>query len=67
MPAPTSITTRYTAPKMNMVFATPNCATRETSSLLATAAPPPNPMIAMPVAMPRRSGNHFTSVLTGAM
>src|SRR5215475_5520577 len=30
-------------------------------------APPPNPMIAMPVAMPRRSGNHFTSVETGEM
>jgi hypothetical protein len=24
-------------------------------------------MIAMPVAIPRRSGNHFTNVLTGAM
>src|SRR5215472_16103104 len=30
-------------------------------------APPPKPMIAMPVAMPRRSGNHFTSVDTGEM
>ena len=30
-------------------------------------APPPKPMMAMPVAMPRRSGNHFTSVLTGEM
>ena len=30
-------------------------------------APPPKPMIAMPVAIPRRSGNHFTSVLTGEM
>ena len=30
-------------------------------------APPPKPMIAMPVAMPRRSGNHLTSVETGEM
>ena len=30
-------------------------------------APPPKPMIARPVAMPRRSGNHFTSVDTGEM
>jgi hypothetical protein len=30
-------------------------------------APPPNPMIAMPVAMPRRSGNHLISVDTGEM
>jgi hypothetical protein len=30
-------------------------------------APPPKPMMAKPVAMPRRSGNHFTRVLTGAM
>ncbi|MNO08368.1 hypothetical protein D3C81_2309790 [compost metagenome] len=28
-------------------------------------APPPKPMMAMPVAMPRRSGNHLMSVLTG--
>ena len=28
-------------------------------------APPPKPAIAIPVAMPRRSGNHFTSVETG--
>jgi len=38
-------------------------------SMLASGAPimapPPNPMIAMPVAMPRRSGNHFTNVDTG--
>ena len=32
-----------------------------------TSAPPPKPMIAMPVAMPRRSGNHLIRVLTGEM
>ena len=30
-------------------------------------APPPKPMIAMPVAMPRRSGNHLMRVETGEM
>jgi len=30
-------------------------------------APPPNPMMAKPVAMPGRSGNHLISVETGEM
>ena len=30
-------------------------------------APPPKPAIAMPVAMPRRSGNHLINVETGEM
>src|ERR1041384_5549885 len=30
-------------------------------------APPPKPMMAMPVAMPRRSGNHLIRVETGEM
>ena len=38
-----------------------------TPSGAPTSAPPPKPMIARPVAMPGRSGNHFTSVETGAM
>jgi len=33
----------------------------------AMDAPPPNPIIAMPVAMPGRSGNHLISVETGEM
>ncbi len=33
----------------------------------AMSAPPPNPMMAMPVAMPGRSGNHLISVETGEM
>jgi hypothetical protein len=32
-----------------------------------TIAPPPKPMIAMPVAMPRLSGNHLIRVDTGEM
>ena len=34
---------------------------------LAISAPPPKPMIAMPVARPGRSGNHLISVETGEM
>ena len=33
----------------------------------AINAPPPKPMIAMPVAMPGRSGNHLIKVDTGEM
>ena len=33
----------------------------------AISAPPPKPMIAMPVASPGRSGNHLISVETGEM
>lgn len=33
----------------------------------AISAPPPKPMIAMPVAMPGRSGNHLIKVDTGEM
>ena len=38
-----------------------------TESGAAIIAAPPKPMIAMPVAMPGRSGNHFISVDTGEM
>ncbi|GAA4382069.1 hypothetical protein GCM10023167_00100 [Brevibacterium pityocampae] len=40
---------------------------RAFDSGLAMSAPPPNPMIASPVARPGRSGNHFISVDTGEM
>ena len=33
----------------------------------AISAPPPKPMIAMPVASPGRSGNHLIRVETGEM
>lgn len=39
----------------------------EFDSGAATRAPPPNPMIAIPVARPGRSGNHLISVETGEM
>ena len=39
----------------------------QTESGEAIKAPPPKPMIAMPVAMPGRSGNHLIRVETGEM
>ena len=44
-----------------------NCCISHTDSGEAMKAPPPKPMIAMPVAMPGRSGNHLISVETGEM
>ena len=43
------------------------CAIRLTASGEPIMAPPPKPMMAMPVATPLRSGNHLMSVLTGEM
>jgi hypothetical protein len=43
-----------------------NCISRSASGA-PIMAPPPNPMIAIPVAIPRRSGNHLISVDTGEM
>src|SRR6185437_15814779 len=39
----------------------------QTESGDAMSAPPPNPMMAIPVAMPGLSGNHLMSVETGEM
>ena len=39
----------------------------QTDSGEAMKAPPPKPMMAMPVAMPGRSGNHLIRVETGEM
>ena len=44
-----------------------NCCISQTDSGEAMNAPPPKPMIAMPVAMPGRSGNHLIRVETGEM
>ena len=55
------------------VSATPICVEVEnllishTDSGEAMKAPPPKPMMAMPVAMPGRSGNHLIKVETGEM
>ncbi len=45
----------------------PNALRSELVSGDAMSAPPPKPMIAMPVAIPGRSGNHLISVETGEM
>ena len=44
-----------------------NCAISQTESGEAMKAAPPKPMMAIPVAMPGRSGNHLISVETGEM
>jgi hypothetical protein len=43
------------------------CFINSTDRGAAMRAPPPKPMMAMPVAMPGRSGNHLISVETGEM
>ena len=61
------------SPRTTKVSATPTCVGVEktlmsqTESGEAIIAPPPKPMIAMPVAMPGRSGNHLINVDTGEM
>ena len=47
--------------------ASENLLISQTDSGEAMKAPPPKPMMAMPVAMPGRSGNHLISVDTGEM
>ena len=60
-------------PMVTKVSSTPfeaavlKCAIKMTDRGAAMSAPPPKPMMAMPVAMPGRSGNHLMSVDTGEM
>jgi len=42
-----------------------NCCINQTDSGEAISAAPPKPIMAMPVAMPGRSGNQVIRVLTG--
>jgi hypothetical protein len=64
---------KYTRPITTNVSQTPtdvgvaNRCIRASASGVPMRAPPPNPMMARPVAMPRRSGNHLMSVETGEM
>ena len=44
-----------------------NLLINQTDNGEAMKAPPPNPMMAIPVAIPGRSGNHLISVETGEM
>ena len=72
---PKTINTAYTNAIATKVCQIPGCMTPFTSvvnvaiSLVANGepiiAPPPKPMIAIPVAIPRRSGNHLIKVETG--
>ena len=55
------------APTIPSLGPAPNRVSSEFSSGEAMIAPPPKPMIARPVAMPGRSGNHLISVETGEM
>src|SRR4051794_9485256 len=73
--------TRTQLSDMKIAYATPSTAKvdarplgvrpNQLSSALSTgeaiSAPPPKPMIAIPVAMPGRSMNHLISVETGEM
>ncbi len=47
--------------------ASPKCFISMSASGEPIRAPPPKPMMAMPVAMPRLSGNHLIRVETGVM
>ena len=49
------------------IWVVPKAARSAFSIGCAISAPPPKPMIAMPVAMPGRSANHLISVETGEM
>src|SRR5579859_1437420 len=71
--APNIMKQKYRIPSVRNVSATPtDVALRKWAISMfdsgdATIAPPPNPMIASPVAMPGRSGNQRINVETGEM
>src|SRR5207249_841203 len=62
---PNIMKAKYSAPIVTNVGATPCAATRSKRAMSMVAsgeaiiAPPPNPMMAMPVAIPGLSGNHL--------
>lgn len=69
---PSVMNTAYASPCTRNANAMPSLSAPKDSSICALhgdamSAPPPKPMIAMPVAMPGRSGNHLISVETGEM
>ena len=70
---PNIMNAKYRPPSATSVSATPcdagvrKCAMSNVESGDAIIAPPPKPMIARPVAIPGRSGNHLMSVDTGEM
>jgi len=70
---PNIMNAKYSTPITTNVAATPvdvgvrNLAMSSVESGDAIIAPPPNPMMAMPVAIPGRSGNQRINVVTGEM
>ena len=58
---------KYAMPSTANVFNTPMFLMSEFAMGAVISAPAPNPATAIPVIMPRLSGNHFTSVATGTM
>src|SRR5262245_51175455 len=69
---PSDMNTAYTMPCTRKVREMPEMLVPNEDSILvdhgeAMSAPPPKPMIAMPVAIPGRSGNHLIKVETGEM
>lgn len=69
---PRSMKTAYDSPCTRNARAIPELSEPKDSSICADqgeamSAPPPKPMMAMPVAMPGRSGNHLIRVETGEM
>ncbi len=69
---PSSMKTAYVSPWTRKARAIPELSEPKDLSICADqgeamSAPPPKPMMAMPVAMPGRSGNHLISVETGEM
>ncbi len=73
MNAPKTMETEYSAAMTSSASCAPTEVSDEKRLISSSAsgppisAPPPNPMMAMPVAMPGRSGNHFIKVDTGEM
>jgi len=63
----TTWATKYAAPRMAKVFIAPTCAISRVATGAVSSAPAPKPATAMPEIIPRRSGNHFTSVATGTI
>lgn len=69
---PSDMNSAYVSPCTRKAYAMPTLSAPKDSSICADqgeaiSAPPPKPMMAMPVAMPGRSGNHLMSVETGEM
>ena len=63
--APIDIETTYIQPIIKNVLETPYALIKLSPSGIPIIAPPPKPIIAIPVAKPLLSGNHLINVDTG--